>query len=437
MKNKKRLLKVLIIIVAFIAIMLLIGKAYAEIIDKDGIKRAAADEKTMIKNCVLKVAGESSNNTITAENLKTQLNRYLGSNKVKVEENTSAKTIDITYIASDRTYTVKTDTLEIAGDDSGGTTTEGTYLPAKFTQVAGTTLENGLTIQDSTGNQYVWVEVPKTTTVYPTAGLDITSFTDEEYTKIEKDLQTYTNDYRETGYKDEYYSDEVTGLTSAQYTELKRKMLKSIYQNGGFYVGKYETGIESTPKTSGSETTAPTETPVIKQNAYPYNNVTCSQAQTLASSMESGNYTSSLMFGVQWNLVLKYLETEGTLQSELKSDSTNWGNYYNSLWDITNASSKYTYSYSNWVSGAYGAKTSSEEILLSTGASDSFSKQGIYDLAGNVLEWTLEYSSFSSGPCVYRGGNYYRYGTYGSANTCFYTYTTDYGYNLGFRVALF
>ena len=68
-------------------------------------------------------------------------------------------------------------------------------------------------------------------------------------------------------------------------------MLKSVYQNGGFYIGKYETGIENAPKTDQSSSlTAPTETPVIKQNAYPYNFVTCRQAQTLASNMESGNY---------------------------------------------------------------------------------------------------------------------------------------------------
>ena len=173
-------------------------------------------------------------------------------------------------------------------------TTAGTYLPDGFTQVEGTTLENGLTIQDSTGNQYVWVEVPKTAEVYPTAGLSITSFTDEEYTAIETDLHTYTNDYRKSGYEDTYYSNAATGLTSEKYTELKQKMLKSVYQNGGFYVGKYETGIEDAPKTDGSESTAPTETPVIKQNAYPYNLVTCSQAQALASGMvKSGDYTSS------------------------------------------------------------------------------------------------------------------------------------------------
>ncbi len=55
----------------------------------------------------------------------------------------------------------------------------------------------------------MWVEVPKTGKVYPTAGLSITNFTDEEYTAIETDLHTYTDVYRDgTSYKDEYYSEE-------------------------------------------------------------------------------------------------------------------------------------------------------------------------------------------------------------------------------------
>ena len=322
-------------------------------------------------------------------------------------------------------------------------TTEGTYLPKGFEQVEGTTLENGLTIQDSKGNQYVWVEVPKTTTVYPTAGLNIKDFTTEEYTAIETDLHTYTNDYRNgTTYKDEYYSDATTGLKSEQYTALKQKMLKSVYKNGGFYIGKYETGIESTPKTSGSSTTTPEEIPVIKQNAYPYNYVTCSQAQTLANKMESGNYTSSLMFGVQWDLVLKYLETKGTAQADLKTDSTSWGNYSNNLWNITNENSKYailnTSNYTlDWTSGAYGVKGSSKEILLSTGASETFSKQGIYDLAGNVWEWTLEYTASSSGPCAKRGGNYSSSGSYTPAAYRNNDNTTGYGDSIGFRLSLY
>ncbi len=308
------------------------------------------------------------------------------------------------------------------------------YLPTGFTQVKGTTLKNGLTIQDSTGNQYVWVEVPKAERVYKTAGLEIKDFTDEEYTAIEADLHTYTNDYRDgTSYKDEYYSD--VGLTSDEYTNLKKTMLKSVYQNGGFYIGKYETGIENKPKTSGSADTAPTETPVIKRNAYPYNYVTCSQAQTLASNMESGNHTSSLMFGVQWDLVLKYLETKGTAQADLTTNSTSWGNYMNNKWNITNVDSKY-YRKPNWTSGAYGAKGYTG-VLLSTGASEEFGKQGIYDLAGNVYEWTLEKTSNSGRPCAVRGGDYVTAGgRYPAANRDYYG-TTGYAGNFGFRVSLF
>ena len=315
------------------------------------------------------------------------------------------------------------------------------YLPTGFTQVKGTTLKNGLTIQDSTGNQYVWVEVPKAERVYKTAGLEIKDFTDEEYTAIETDLHTYTDVYRNgTNYKDEYYSG--VGLTSEEYYSLKKMMLKSVYQNGGFYIGKYETGIEDAPKTSGSANVAPTETPVIKQNAYPYNFVTCKQAQTLASNMESGNYNTSLMFGVQWDLVLKYLETKGTAQADLKTDSTSWGNYSNNLWNITNENSKYailnTSNYTlDWTSGAYGVKGSSKEILLSTGASETFSKQGIYDLAGNVWEWTLEYTAHSSGPCAKRGGYYNYSGSNGPAAYRSTYNTTRYDFYLGFRLSLY
>ena len=318
-------------------------------------------------------------------------------------------------------------------------TTEGTYLPDGFAQVEGTTLENGLTIQDSKGNQCVWIEVPKTSEVYPTAGLNIKNFTTEEYTAIETDLHTYTNDYRDgTSYKDEYYSDEVTGLKSEQYTALKQKMLKSVYKNGGFYIGKYETGIENAPKTDGDKNTAPTEIPVIKQNAYPYNYVTCSQAQTLASGMvKSENYTSSLMFGVQWDLVLKYLETKGTAQADLKTDSASIGNYYDNLWEITNENSKYAPNGSGWTSGARGKKELNTSILLSTGASETFSKQGIYDIAGNVSEWTLEYTSNSSSPCAYRGGNYGHYGDVYPAADRGNVGTTDYYVDIGFRVSLF
>jgi len=347
-------------------------------------------------------------------------------------------------LKSDIGVSIKAEPKQPGEEANGGSETVSSkkttkpYLPTGFTQVSGTTLKNGLTIQDSTGNQYVWIEVPMTEEVYPTAGLSITNFTEEEYTAIETDLHTYTDVYRKgTSYTDEYYSDATTGLTSDQYAELKKTMLKSVYQNGGFYIGKYETGIENEPKTSGSADIAPTEIPVIKQNAYPYNYVTCSQAQILASNIESGNHTSSLMFGVQWDLVLKYLEIKGTSQADLITNSTSWGNYQNNAWNITNENLKYVPNGSGWTSATEKTKDSSTSILLSTGASDDFSKQGIYDLAGNVWEWTLEKTSDSSFPCAKRGGSYYDYGGGNPAAGRIYDDTTDYDSYFGFRVSLY
>ena len=349
---------------------------------------------------------------------------------------------------SDIDVTLTAEPKQPGEETNGGSTSVSSnetrpYLPTGFTQVKGTTLKNGLTIQDSTGNQYVWVEVPKAERVYKTAGLEIKDFTDEEYTKIEDDLHTYTDVYRNgTSYKDEYYSG--VGLTSEEYYSLKKMMLKSVYQNGGFYVGKYETGVMENPryKESSSATVMPTDTPVIKQNAYPYNNITCSQAQTLASNMESGNHTSSLMFGVQWDLVLKYLETKGTAQADLTTESTSWGNYINNAWNITNVDSKY-YKKPNWTSGAYGAKGGYAVVLLSTGASEEFGKQGIYDLAGNVIEFTLEHANLisraiSESPCAIRGGDYNYNGFFNpAAANRFKSPTFYFDINLGFRVVLY
>ena len=297
------------------------------------------------------------------------------------------------------------------------------YPDTTFTKVEGTDLSNGLVIKDAEGNEYVWIEVPKTTGVYPTAGLKITNFTEDEYTAIETDLHTYTDYYRRdksgtlTSYKDEYYSDDVTGLTSAQYTELKQKMLKSIYENGGFWIGRYEAGITKNRTSKDEEITAAplSKAGTVENAVYPYTYVTCSQAQTIASKLSTEkSYTSSLMFGVQWDLVLKHIETKevekgtalATIQSALRSNSSSWGNYNSSN-------------------------------VKQSGSSETYKKMNIYDLAGNVNEWTLEYTALTYGPCATRGGNYNGSGSSGPASDRSIYFATGSNDSLGFRSSLF
>ena len=369
-------------------------------------------------------------------------------------------------------------TNENAGGSTGGNTTTSDlpsvanktipYYPDNtFTKVEGTDLSNGLVIKDAEGNEYVWIEVPKTAEVYPTAGLKITNFTVDEYTAIETDLHTYTNYYRNgTSYKDTYYSDATTGLTSEKYTELKQKMLKSVYENGGFWIGRYEAGITKNRTSKDEEITAAplSKAGTVENPVYPYNYVRCSQAQTIASKLSTGkSYTSSLMFGVQWDLVLKHIEvkevakgtTLATIQSALRSNSTSWGNYTNASFEINRGkyakygalTTWYNYNnesglancvtYANGKSTKLSASSSSNSILLTTGASDACKKMNIYDLAGNVREWTLEYTATTSYPCASRGGDCDCDGSSSPASRRSY-YGTTYSYNdVGFRPSLF
>ena len=328
------------------------------------------------------------------------------------------------------------------------TTYKGLTLPEGFapTKIEGEdSIDEGLVITDGYGNEYVWVEVPKTVEVYPTAGLGITNFTDEEYGKIETDLRTYTNDYRTgTDYNDVYYADNATGwFTDAdQYNELKKKMLKSVYQNEGFWVGRYEAGIEDENNIRKETSSTATLVPVSKQNAYPYTWVTRTQAKVLAEKVESGSYTSSLMFGVQWDLVLKYIETKKSatitdIKTKLNSNSTIIGNYNNNLWNITNADAKYSTDYGSGFKACPYSKTSNADVLLTTGAYESFALMNIYDIAGNVWEWTLEKTSDVSGPCAYRGGRYLNNGSDYPANYRNNGRTSGISSSIGFRISLY
>ena len=345
---------------------------------------------------------------------------------------------------------------------------EGVTIPVGFYYVGGTK-DSGLVISDNSadenkykgqttvgtdlqGNQYVWIEVPKTAAVYPTAGLAITSFTDDEYTKIEDDLHTYTSVYRNgTSYTDTYYPDKKnTGWfeSADKYNEAKQNMLKSVYENGGFYVGRYETGIAITqsPRTTSGDTT---QIPVIKANAYPYNYVTRTQAKVLAENMAHGDKTTSLMFGVQWDLVLKYLETKNAAtQDQLKTDSKDIGNYANAKFKMTSTKAKYAiYSQSSYTLGTWNDVPADYEkpdsgtenwVLLTTGANETRNSQmNICDIAGNVWECTLEKTSGADFPCASRGG-YYNYN--GSSYPASYRLnggTSSSSNNLGFRVSLY
>ena len=287
-------------------------------------------------------------------------------------------------------------------------------IPAEcaVSQVEGeNTLENGLVIIDASGNEWVWVEVPKTEEVYRNAGtnLDVNNITDEQCDTIYNDLSDYVSAYR-NHYTDTFGSTEQNGYADATaYNVAKNNMLRSVYKNEGFWVGRYEAGdaVATASNTTRTSAMGNTNEAVIKANQIPYNYITCKQAQELATRLSIGEKTSSLMFGIQWNLVCKFLEEKTTLnENDINGDSTNWGNYLNSSVVISRGKYNTTPNSptSQWLDIAQIEKNG--KMLLTTGVSEDTNKMNIYDLAGNVREWTLAYTTNTALPCVVRGGNY-------------------------------
>ena len=211
------------------------------------------------------------------------------------------------------------------------------------------------------------------------------------------------------------------GLTLSEYKETYQKMIKSVYKNGGFWIGRYEAGIEGTTGTDFSKARTSDNDPInatqviIQKDAIPYNYVTCSQAETLAKAISpDSSKTSSLLFGIQWDLVCKFLEVKSNELNvaDINSDSEKWGNYKNVTLPITSQNAK-GYSKNNELWSKISAnklshdENSEDDTLLSTGASDNTKKSNIYDFAGNEFEWTLEYATASTVcPCSYMGGGF-------------------------------
>jgi hypothetical protein len=361
------------------------------------------------------------------------------------------------------------------GSGNGGKTEPETvpYLPSDdFHYDTSTSIDTGLVIKDANGNEYVWVVVPRTIAVYKTTGLGKTTFTDADYTSIENDLKEYTKTYRgSTSYSDTYTADDKNVgwfADATAYNNLKNSMLKSVYENGGFYVGRYEAGIDTTTgtnrtsntdKNSDGKYTMPSTVPVTKADAYPYTYVTRTQAQNLASKVNAGTKTISLMFGVQWDLVLAFMSKDTTKVNqenlkELISDSTTIGNYYNSTFQLSqtgqyavysnyslsstwNPSTKSTTNFVDSSRNKIAQSSNRNGILVTTGTSETNKVMNIYDIAGNVDEWTLESPSSDINQCASRGGSYFDTGSNNPAALRVGSDSVLSINRIGFRVSLF
>ena len=191
-------------------------------------------------------------------------------------------------------------------------------------------------------------------------------------------------------------------------------MVASVEKYGGFYIGRYETGNinQDTPVIQKGNTNISSQT---WYNMYKR----CKNIRGANTNVETG-----MIWGNQWDRTLMWLiETGSKTKEQIADDSTSWGNYYNATFEYVNSS------------GSTATKNKNSSTRIPTGSAEYTKANNIYDLAGNVRDWTME--AISTGYRVYRGGNYYGNGVYYPADYRGINYPTYSNYGYGCRSALY
>ena len=262
------------------------------------------------------------------------------------------------------------------------------------------TIEEGMVIQDSVGNEFVWVPVEVTSTDTKTS---IASFYRSEWANNARSTNLMNN----SSYVEPY-----TG--NNWEVEEYNAMVESVYNNHGFYIGRYEAGSNENRAITRTD-----ETVLVQKGKYPYNYVAWGTSmknyedEYIPNSTNYGHgavylsknmYTdenlygvvSTLCYGVQWDTMLDFVKDDNHSVT-----SSNWGNYNNTTFTFIG---KYSEDYgATWKDSAKSGTVKDINIsyLLTTGASEKSKAKNIYDIAGNCKEWTMEsngtYSRFVRG----------------------------------------
>ena len=415
MKNKKRVISV---IIAIAILLVVVGTVLAV----TGISNNIKEEKAQ----VVEEQTESKASEIVLEN-----NKYM-----HVETDASGDKVPVPngFVGS-----------KAAGENEIDT---GFVIYEGEEEVTDSNVQTAQT----TRNQYVWVPVPDTSKFYGTDAngkswgkiYNFTTGTNSSNT-FDEVTGTYANNWSEsngvmsisssTSYREPdvlrerdtpYYlrrygvsEDSMLDFLLRQQTDFK-KMINSVEKYGGFYIGRYETGDlnqEVAVVQKGN-------TNIASQTWY----AMYEKSKTLSDN--NNNIETGMIWGNQWDRTLMWLmecnakdETTGKSKEEVIRDSTSWGNYNNATFTYTNSS------------GSTATKNSGISTRIPTGSTEYTKANNIYDLAGNMCDWTMEARRTSYRVC--RGGGYYYVGTNYPASDRYYYSPTVSPSDVGTRATLY
>ena len=228
-------------------------------------------------------------------------------------------------------------------------------IPKGYKHICGE-WNNGFVIERcSDGSQFVWIPVGS---LEPNGTIDGKNFSEKFGRRIYCKYDRFENEL-------EYIDDEVANELWKYNEPLNGTLLQqcgSVEKYGGFYISRYNIS-------QGSRSV---------KGAIPSVCIDFYLAWTWAREFElerSGAVQSHLPFGAEYDSVLEWLiKTKAKTLAEITKDSTKWGHSY------------------------------SPDRIVETGSREEWCANNIYDLAGNVMEWTQEQCGRTAR--VIRGGNY-------------------------------
>ena len=304
---------------------------------------------------------------------------------------------------------------------------DGVPIPEGFVYVGGTK-DSGLVISDNSdvdkekykgqttvgtdlvGNQFVWIPVD--------------SIADYKRTAYSTQFASGTTDTATNSEQIKYSSSDSDYFKEALPADEKT----SVETNKGFYIGRYEAGDQESTnskklRASGASTS---NTITVKAGQAPYNYVTITQAQSLAEGFSTKQkYTSvksKLVSSYAWDTAIAFIQKTN---SDYGSSSEE-GNYKDSP----------TFTYTGIADTEKNKQTKKNgtSTLIPTGQTTAVNN--IYDMGGNVGEWTTESYSDTSNPYTARGGVYdSNFASYPAGSRGYGTDAAG-GY-LGFRCTLY